>query len=230
MVIGLVKCYAARPYLIEKGIPSDHVWRRHTQWEMQYLDPEIMRPHDHEVYVDGGVLNLDNSLEFIDWCGGRFDAVYAFEPDSSNYEKCQARMETDERLNDGRVHLFRSALWNRDEVLVLQDGNEGNSAVKATGDTDVQARSLDSVLQGAPVTFIKLDIEGAEMNALKGAKESIKKWKPRLAICIYHRPEDPIEIPLYIHGLVPEYRMYIRHYSTCKAETVLYCVCDEHLK
>ena len=98
------------------------------------------------------------------------------------------------------------------------------------GRSVVQGRSVDSVLQGAPVTFIKLDIEGAEIDALKGAKESIKKWKPRLAICIYHKPEDPIEIPLYIHGLVPEYRMYIRHYSTCKAETVLYCVCDEHLK
>lgn len=82
------------------------------------------------------------------------------------------------------------------------------------------------MLQGKPVTFIKLDIEGAEMDALIGARMSIKKWKPRLAVCVYHRREDLVEIPLYIHGLVPEYKMYLRHYSTCRAETVLYCIYD----
>ena len=74
------------------------------------------------------------------------------------------------------------------------------------------------------VTYIKLDIEGAELEALKGAKKIIQKYKPRLAVCIYHKKEDLIEIPQYLKELVPEYKFYVRHYSNTTWETVLYAV------
>ena len=74
------------------------------------------------------------------------------------------------------------------------------------------------------VTFIKMDIEGAELKALKGAKNIILRDKPKLAISIYHKPEDIVEIPLFIKELVPEYKLYIRHYSNDSIETVLYAV------
>ena len=83
--------------------------------------------------------------------------------------------------------------------------------------------SLDSCITDK-VTFIKMDIEGAELNALKGSREIIKKYKPRLAVSVYHKKEDLIEIPLYIKELVPEYKLYIRHYSNAAIETVLYAV------
>lgn len=226
VVIGDIECAVAADYLRKAGFPAGRLWRRHTQWEPQYLDPEIMKPHEHEVYIDGGVLDLANTLEFIEWCGGKYDAVYAFEPDPDSYRFCLSRIEGDPRLDKTRVHLQNAALWKKDGTLCFASGNQGGSSLNADGNAMIQARSVDSVLQGAPVTFIKLDIEGAELDALYGARQTIKKWKPRLAICIYHKPEDITEIPLYIHGLVPEYKMYIRHYSTCGAETVLYCICD----
>ena len=74
------------------------------------------------------------------------------------------------------------------------------------------------------VTFIKMDVEGAELESLRGCKRTIKKYRPKLAICIYHRPEDMIQIPIYIKELVPEYRLYIRHHSNCAWETVLYAM------
>ena len=69
-----------------------------------------------------------------------------------------------------------------------------------------------------------MDIEGSELRALQGAKRLIQQYKPKLAISIYHKPEDTIDIPYYIHELVPEYRFYIRHYSYSPAETILYAI------
>ncbi len=226
LLIGDYFDFRAPGVLIGKGFPAEQIWLRCTMWEKQYLDPDIIQPHEHEIYVDGGVLNLGNTLEFIDWCHDKYDAVYAFEPDIGSYMECVKRIQEVPELDENRVHLMHAALWKCDEELKFQGGCEGVSSVNACGTSAVSGRSLDTVLNGRRITFLKLDIEGAEMAALMGAKETIKKWKPRLAISIYHRPEDPIDIPLYIHGLVPEYKMYIRHYSTCKYETVLYCICD----
>lgn len=71
-------------------------------------------------------------------------------------------------------------------------------------------------------TFIKMDIEGAELEALEGAKTTIVKNKPKLAICLYHKPDDLWKIPLYLKDLVPEYKFYIRHHGKVRWETVLY--------
>ncbi|MFH1618985.1 MAG: FkbM family methyltransferase [bacterium] len=69
-----------------------------------------------------------------------------------------------------------------------------------------------------------MDIEGAELDALKGAAETIKKNRPKLAICIYHKPSDLFEIPLFIKSLVPEYRFYLRQHQPISCDLVLYAV------
>ena len=73
------------------------------------------------------------------------------------------------------------------------------------------------------VDFIKMDIEGAELSALKGAVETIKRFKPKLAICVYHKGKDIFEIPEYLISIVPEYNFYLKHNSHTFGETVLYC-------
>ena len=84
--------------------------------------------------------------------------------------------------------------------------------------------SIDNVCWEDKVTFIKLDIEGSELEALRGAEKIIRRDKPRLAISIYHKPQDYFEIPLYIKELVPEYKLYIRHHKFNKNDTVVYAI------
>lgn len=90
----------------------------------------------------------------------------------------------------------------------------------------VQVTDLDSYCneKGIAPTYIKMDIEGAEAEALLGAKESIEKNKPKLAICLYHKPDDIFKLPLLVHKINPLYKMYIRHYSNYHTDTLLYAV------
>ncbi len=75
-----------------------------------------------------------------------------------------------------------------------------------------------------PPTFIKMDVEGAELDALHGAERIIREHKPKLAVCIYHKKEDLVDIPKYLIGLDVGYKFYVRNYSLCGVETVLYAV------
>ena len=77
----------------------------------------------------------------------------------------------------------------------------------------VSVTRLDDVPVCSEATWIKMDIEGAEMQALAGAKDTILRNHPRLTICIYHSDEDMLRIPEYIHNLVPEYKLYIGHHT-----------------
>ena len=86
----------------------------------------------------------------------------------------------------------------------------------------VEVESIDHICFEEKVTFIKMDIEGSEKEALEGAVNVIKRDRPRLAICIYHSPEDLYEIPFWIKSIVPEYKLYVRHHSDGAAETVVY--------
>ena len=100
--------------------------------------------------------------------------------------------------------------------------SEAGSCVAETGMSIIQGIALDEIVKDENITFIKMDIEGSELKALEGARNTIIRNKPKLAICIYHKPEDIIEVPFYLLSLVPEYKFYIRHYSSCLWETVLY--------
>ncbi len=88
----------------------------------------------------------------------------------------------------------------------------------------IEATSIDESVSGDKVTFIKLDVEGAEYEALVGAKNTITKHHPRMAISIYHKPEDIFTLPELIMEMEPDYKFYLRHYQMSRFETILYCV------
>lgn len=119
-------------------------------------------------------------------------------------------------------------LWDKEGSLSFASNEGGSSGqFSENGAYVMEVTSLDSVLHDEEITFLKMDIEGSELNALKGAKLTIQMHKPKLAICVYHKPEDILVIPKYIKTLVPEYKFYLRHYSSYNTETVLYAIPNE---
>ena len=99
------------------------------------------------------------------------------------------------------------------------------SSISEDGSTVIETRTIDSSVDSRErITFIKMDVEGAELQSLMGAQNTIQRYRPKLAICIYHKREDMTQIPLYIKSLIPDYKLYVRHYSNNVNETVLYAV------
>lgn len=205
--------------LINKGINKDRIladrmliWCRGNQ----YLD--VFKSEANEIYVDAGGFDGESIINFYQWAGGNYKKSFAFEPVTS---MCDIIRQKVAAAHIPEVEICNYAVWNKKETLMFaEDGS--SSLVTKKGGYEVSGIGIDSVLKDEKVTFIKMDVEGSELKALEGAKQTILKNHPRLAICIYHKPEDIVEIPFYILQLVPEYKFYIRHYTSHMWETVLY--------
>lgn len=207
--------------------------------ESQYFD-EVLSFGRDEIFIDAGSYDFFTSCLFIkrmNNLGFGYKKIYAFEPDVANFRNCQKKIEN---LGLNNISLINAGLWSTNTELQFNSlANAGSFIEKARIQDDtfeglknlninsekLKVVSLDSCIK-EKVTFIKMDIEGAEIEALKGAKNILIRDKPKLAICIYHKKEDLWEIPYYIKNLVPEYKLYIRHYSNYAHETVLYAVCE----
>lgn len=184
--------------------------------ENQYFVKDIINREKDEVFVDGGSYNGDTIDEFIEFTNNRFKKIYAFEMDKDNLN-----MIVKSKYDD-RVQFCNYGLWNENTILHFA-GNGSASELIEDGAEEAKCVKLDDYVTDK-VSFIKMDIEGAEMKALQGGKRIIKRDCPKLAICLYHKYSDLWEIPFYIHELVPEYKLYIRHHSKNYEETVLYAV------
>ncbi|MCL2663448.1 MAG: FkbM family methyltransferase [Oscillospiraceae bacterium] len=193
--------------------------------ETQYFDPEIVLPIllEDEVFIDAGCYDCHNSIQFAKLCNNRYEKIIAFEPNPKQYSTCQHNSTVIENFT-----LYKYGLWNENAKLSFINNNAaGNAHFSGMSGEDVikiEAVRLDDILNGEKASFIKMDVEGAELNALKGAEKTIMNYHPKLAISLYHKPEDVWEIPAYILSLDNSYKLYLRHYSFYGSETVLYAV------
>ncbi|MDE7324002.1 MAG: FkbM family methyltransferase [Lachnospiraceae bacterium] len=184
----------------------------------QYFD--MFEPGNKEIFIDGGAYNGDTIYDFMAWNKENAYKVYSFEPMKGMYELILKRLEKD---NITSVNVLNSAVWDRKEELFFADMVDG-SRVACGGSIKVNGERIDDIVGTDEVTFIKLDVEGAELEALKGASETIQMCHPKLAICIYHKPTDILDIGKYILELSPDYKLAIRHYTLSDCETVLYAI------
>ena len=191
----------------------------------QYFGPEFMKFEEKEIFVDAGCYDLGTTLALARHC--KSVKSYAFEPDPKSYQRCLEVQRTHHESRLSEVTVFPYGTWSHKDTLRFSPRGTGGSHI-CSGDLEIPVMPIDeAIISGDRITMIKMDVEGAELESLKGAKQTIIKDKPKLAICIYHKPEDMWEIPLYIKELVPEYRLYIRHHCRADSETVLYAVMPE---
>lgn len=190
----------------------------------QYIETDILEPEADEIFVDVGVFDLESSISFA-YCASRgYKKIYAFEPNPKCYADSLKKLNTTTQLDINKVELINKGLGSKcGELSFPVKYNSHGGVVSEDGYVNVEVVTLDSYLNGKQVTFIKMDVEGAELDVLMGMKETIKMHKPKLAVCIYHKREDLINLSAFILNLVPEYKFYIRHYNSNETETVLFC-------
>jgi len=187
-------------------------WKEDVQYFENFLN---LRAED-EVFVDVGGYDGYTSLEFIKR-SPNYKSIHIFEPEPNNYQQCL------HSLNGYRdVHIHNLGLSRHKATLKIEEQGSG-SKVSEDGTVTINVDKLDCVLNDAP-TFIKMDIEGEEIAAIEGARHIIMTHHPRLAISVYHKPGDFWKIPRLILSIRDDYEVYMRHYTECIYETVMFFV------
>lgn len=188
-------------------------------FDAQYFDLPYLNHDAEEVFVDAGCFDGMTVRNFIRWSGGNYKEILSFEPDEKCYGECR------ETLRDVRTLTIENiGLWSREDVLCFHGTGTSDSKIDADGEMQIKVGKLDDIAFDKKISFIKMDIEGAEKEAILGAGNIIRIHKPKMAVSIYHKREDIWELPKLLLEINPEYRFYLRHYSFRDAETVLYAV------
>ena len=190
----------------------------------QYFGNDIVPYIQGDTVIDCGAYTGDTLETFLNAPNCRCQSYFALEP-TPEYFSAIVNYVQDHKLQK-QVRPLQIAVWDRCEDLSFLASADTGNAVAYKGGITVHADTIDHILSGhhGKVNFIKMDIEGSEVHALRGAKEVICRDHPVLAICIYHRVPDLWEIPLLILSMYGGYRLYVRHHSKGIGETVLYAI------
>lgn len=186
----------------------------------QYFNPLTLAalPSRPLSYIDGGAYDGD-SLRQLAACHPIAQA-YLFEPDPENYRKLTERLQA----SPFPIHCLPLGLMNGYQVLSFASGQGEGGNLNGSGDLHVACVALDELLPNTAIDFIKLDIEGAEIPALRGASRLLERHRPTLAISLYHRPDDLWAIPETLDNLCPGYRLFIRQHYFNSFDCVLYAI------
>jgi FkbM family methyltransferase len=186
--------------------------------------PDFIAHREDEHYIDCGAADGDTIKEFQSrW--DRYAQITAFEPDPKNMQKLQQATWMQDKMI--RIEGAVSDRFQRQSFAAA--GDYSSHLTLSSADT-VQCYCLGELRWAQLPTYIKMDIEGSELEALWGARRILKEHSPVLAICAYHTSDHLWQIPLLIHAIQPEYRLFLRRYAEGAFEIVWYAVPPERVK
>ncbi|MCL2284599.1 MAG: FkbM family methyltransferase [Fibromonadales bacterium] len=207
-----------------KNLSSYDVYNVDFFFGEQYycLQDDEWRFTSNEVYIDCGAYDGFTIKKFCKQAG-EYHKIYGFEPIPDLHKMALQNLE---KWGIENVEIIQKGLWSSKASFNFSVRNDsGCPRIDCKGNISIEVVSIDEVIpESEKVTFITMDIEGAELEALKGAEKTIRRCKPKLAISIYHKSQDIIEIPSLIISMVPDYRFYIRHHGSLISETILYAL------
>ncbi len=179
----------------------------------------VLKLGKNESYLDLGAYRGDTVEEFLHHCGGEYSDITALEPDRRTFKKLEAYLDNVENSTG-----YQYAVYSENKTLIFSNKAGRQSTISSKGEK-VEGVCVDSLYSDKIVTYIKMDVEGAEKEAIQGAETTLKNQKPELNIALYHRSADIFSIPLQIAEINPDYKFHIRRhpYIPCW-DMNLYCV------
>lgn len=211
---------------INSKISGKYVYLAKIWEENQYFAEDIIDIEGIASWIDCGAYDGDSYISFAknykDITGNDFSGkVTLYEPDKNNYERLTENMNKYKMVSSKCVN---KGIWKKKDTLMFYTGDTTSSCFDDGGSVAIDVDCIDDLYRNEKVDFIKMDIEGSELMALQGGKTIIENNHPTLAVCVYHKREDLITIPQYIHKLNSDYKFYLRAYRRWSQELVLYAV------
>ena len=174
---------------------------------------ELLLCHGIRSYLDLGAYNGDTIREMLHY-NPSLESAIALEPDARNFRKLN---EYAQNVDNCNIRCINAGAWCENTTLLFDASGNRNAGIVSKGNIvskikEVEVVSVDSVLDGEGVDYIKYDVEGSEKEALSGSAETIKKHSPMLLVSLYHRSEDMFALPELVKELNPDYSLYLRRF------------------
>jgi FkbM family methyltransferase len=196
-----------------------------------YFPPDLVSPREEEVFVDCGAFDGDSIRAFLAKWPDDFKRILAIEADPGNMDALRLWIRGLRFDVSSRITTLPYAVGDRDSRVSFRITNTMGSTLLGNGaDSTIECRKLDTLLAGAFPTYIKMDIEGAEPQAIAGAHLVLRQHSPVLAVCVYHRCEHMWQLPVQIHSIVPDHRLFLRRYAEECWESVCYAIPPDRLR
>lgn len=192
--------------------------------QIQYFPKDIIKRNPAEFFIDCGAYDGDTLQQFIQYENGVFKYVISLEPDPINYQKLLSAVNGLPENLKHKVEALPYAVGSREEKLCFSSTGTDSSKIDEMGHIQIECVTLDNLLNSLKPTYIKMDIEGYEFDALTGSVNIINKAMPSLGICVYHRFNDLWKVPNLINSLSNSYAFYLRKHKQDNWDVVCYAV------
>ena len=196
----------------------------------QYFPEDLFSFTPDEVFVDCGAFDGDSLKSFIRRQGKDFKRYIALEPDPVNFKNLEKVISSMSSSLKNKITIYPLALSNRRGKLRFEATGTAAAMISETGTIEINCTPLDELLADTHPTYIKMDIEGAEIDALLGAKHVIQEFKPILAISVYHKQNHLWRIPIILQSFSDQYCFFLRPYNQEAWNLIRYAVPQKKLK
>lgn len=207
-------------------VKGDYLLDRIDTWLLEsYSLHNLCEVEPGDTVFDCGTYTGNTSVYFAQKTG-ETGHVYGFEPAPSTFEDYSENIRSYANITPINAGLTdKSKILDASTVMAFAANGTG-ARLADDGDVDVPVTAIDIFCETRGiqrVDFIKMDVESAEADVLRGATETIRAYRPKMALSAYHKPEDLFELPQLVSSICPGYKFTLRHYSEGPHETVLFC-------